>query len=109
MRWSLGPTVLLLADEDGDLKPMYISSIQIRSGRMTDVEIAALGGATASKIPGGLSLKATKSGNSIIIDWTGGALESAPTPTGPWSEVAGAAPQYVIAHPTGNQFFRVRQ
>lgn len=109
MRWSLGPTVLLLADEDGDLKPMYISSIQIRSGRMTDAEIAALGGATASKIPGGLSLKATKSGNSIIIDWTGGALESAPTPTGPWSKVAGAAPQHVITHPTGNQFFRVRQ
>lgn len=109
MRWSLESSALLLGDEDGDLQPMYISSIQIRSGRMTDVEIAALGGATPGKIPVGVSLKATRSGNSITIVWTGSALESAPTPSGPWTEVTGAASPHIIANPTGNQFFRVRQ
>ncbi len=109
MRWSLGPTALLLADEDGDLQPMYISSIQIRNGRMTDWEIAALGGATANKIPVGLNLQISRSGNSIIIDWSGSALESSSSPTGGWSEIVGAAHPHVITNPTGNQFFRVRQ
>ncbi|MBP8261892.1 MAG: hypothetical protein KA118_19740, partial [Verrucomicrobia bacterium] len=41
MRWSLGPTALLLADDDGEIQPVYVSSIQVRSGRMTDAAIAA--------------------------------------------------------------------
>jgi hypothetical protein len=107
LRWSLLPTALLLADQDGDLAPMYVSSLQIRNGRMTDASIAAMGAPTANKIPG--SIKAAKSGASIVIDWTGNVLESAPSPIGPWTEVTGAAHPHLIASPTVNQFFRVRQ
>ncbi|HEX5223345.1 MAG TPA: LamG-like jellyroll fold domain-containing protein [Verrucomicrobiae bacterium] len=107
LRWSLKSTALLLADQDGDLLPMYISSVQIRNGRMTDASIAAMGTPTANKIPG--SIKAAKSGNSIVISWTGNVLESASSPTGPWTHLSGAAHPHVVATPTGNQFFRVRQ
>ena len=106
-RWSLNPTALLLADEDGDLSPVYISSVQVRNGRMTDASVAAMGAPTANKIPG--SIKAAKSGSNVVIDWTGNVLESAPSPTGPWTAISGAAHPHSVTSPTANQFFRVRQ
>ncbi len=107
LRWSLGATALLFADDDGDAQPVYVSSVQVRNGRMTDASIAAMGTPTANKIPG--CIHANRSGGSVIIAWTGNVLESAPSPTGPWSEVTGAAHPYTVTTPTGNQFFRVRQ
>lgn len=105
LRWSLGPEVLLFADEDGEVQPVYVSSVQVRSGRMTDAEVAALGGATATKIPG--YIKATRSGTSVVIEWSGSVLESATSLTGPWTVVSGAAHPYTVTTPSGNQFFRV--
>lgn len=107
MRWSLGPAALLFADEDGEAGVVYVSSVQVRSGRMTDAAIAALGTPSAAKIPG--AIKATPSGGNIVIDWTGTVLESAPSLTGPWSPVTGAGHPYTVSAPTGSQFFRVRQ
>ena len=109
LRWSLGPTALLLADggDDGEVQPVYVSSVQVRNGRMTDVAIAALGAPTADKIPG--AIQARLSGTSVVIDWTGTVLESAANVTGAWSEVTGAAHPYVVTPPTGGRFFRVRQ
>jgi hypothetical protein len=107
LRWSLVPTALLLADQDGDLAPMYVSSVQIRNGRMTDASIAAMGAPTATKIPG--CIKATKSGGGIVIDWTGNVLEGALSVTGSWLEVTNAPHPYVITSPTGAQYFRVKQ
>ncbi len=75
---------------------------------MTDAAIAALGTPTAGKIPG--AIKATRSGTSVVIDWTGTALESATNlVTGGWSVVPGAAHPHVIVSPTGATFFRVKQ
>ncbi len=115
MRWSLGPTALLLADGgiddgiDGEVQPVYVSSVQVRSGRMTDAAIAALGTPTANKIPQPpASIQARRSGTSIVIDWTGTVLERAVSVTGGWSEVTGAAHPYVITSPTGVEFFRVK-
>ena len=107
LRWSLRPTVLLLGDQDGDLRPMYISSVQIRNGRMTDASIAAMGAPTANKIPG--CIKARQAGGSIVIEWTGTVLESASNPAGPWTELVAAAHPHTVTAPTGNKFFRVRQ
>ncbi|MCY2924855.1 MAG: hypothetical protein NT031_05355, partial [Planctomycetota bacterium] len=109
LRWSLRPMALLLADggDDGEVQPVYVSSVQVRNGRMTDAAIAALGAPTANKIPG--AIQATRSGSSVVIDWTGTVLESATNVTGVWSEVTGAAHPHVVTSPTGNQFFRVRQ
>ena len=108
LRWSLAASALLLGDEGGgDVSPVYVSSVQIRNGRMTDASIAAMGAPTANKIPG--SIKAAKSGGSIVIDWTGNVLESGASPTGPWSVISGAGHPHTVTSPTGNQFFRVRQ
>jgi hypothetical protein len=105
LRWSLGATALLLADEDGEVQPVYVSSVQVRNGRMTDAAIEAMGAPKATKIPG--SIKAVQSGNSILIEWTGAVLESASTPAGPWSVVNNAAHPHMVATPTGTLFFRV--
>jgi len=105
-RWSLAPTARLFADEDGELAPVYVSSVQIRSGTMSPEAVAALGVPTASKIPG--ALKATRSGNNVVIEWTGTTLQSATSLTGTWSTISGAAHPYVVTAPTGNLFFRVR-
>jgi len=105
LRWSLKPTALLLGDQDGDLQPMFVSSVQIRNGRMTDASIAAMGAPTANKIPGCIS--ATAAGGQVTIRWTGNVLESAPDPTGPWTEISGAAHPHSVASSTGNKFFRV--
>ena len=113
MRWSLGPTALLLADDEaespGEVAPVYVSSVQVRNARMTDAAIAELGAPTANKIPQPpAAIQVRRSGNSVVIDWSGSALESTPTVTGGWSVITNAAHPYVITSPTGNQFFRVR-
>ncbi len=105
-RWSLAPTARLFADEDGELAPVYVSSVQIRSGTMSAEAVAALGMPTAAKIPG--AIKATRSGDNVVIEWTGTTLESASSLTGTWTVVNGAAHPHVVTAPTGNQYFRVR-
>jgi hypothetical protein len=41
----------------------------------------------------------------ITVTWTGGGtLQAAPTPTGPWTDVAGATSPYVL-NPTGSALF----
>jgi hypothetical protein len=72
-RWSLAPTALLFADEDGETNPGYVNSIQFRNGVMSDAEVAALGGVTTDGIPGLAPSIASivKSGNTVVISWTG--------------------------------------
>ncbi len=50
-RFSLGETILIFADENGETAGGYVSSIQLRDAAMTDAELAAFGGATAAGIP----------------------------------------------------------
>ena len=92
-RFALDPYALLFADNDGDVAEGFVSSIQFSNGRRPDAYLAALGGPSAAKIPG--AIKADKTGSVISITWTGGVpLESAPTVTGPWTVVNGAASPY---------------
>jgi len=49
-RFSLGPSALLFADEDGESQVAYINSIQIRNYAMDADEIRGLGGPTAQGI-----------------------------------------------------------
>jgi hypothetical protein len=112
MRWSLGPTALLLADggDDGEVQPVYVSSVQVRNARMTDAAIAALGAPTATKIPRpSAAIQVTRSGDSVVIVWNGTALESTLNVTGGWAEITNAPNPYVVTSPVGNQFFRARQ
>jgi hypothetical protein len=51
-RRALLPTALLFADGDQDeRREWWVSSIQIRDGKLTDAQMVALGGPSASKIP----------------------------------------------------------
>ena len=51
-RRSLAPTAILFADGDQDeRREMWVSSVQIRSGRLSDAECVLLGGPTAAGIP----------------------------------------------------------
>ena len=52
-RWALQPnwTAELFNDNDGDVQPGYVNSIQLRSDALTDGQMLALGGATAAGIP----------------------------------------------------------
>jgi hypothetical protein len=51
-RRALQPTAILFGDGDQDeRREMYVNSIQIRAGRLTDAELALLGGPSADGIP----------------------------------------------------------
>jgi hypothetical protein len=51
-RRAMQPTALLFADGDQDeRREMFVSSIQVRAGRLSDAELAMLGAPTADGIP----------------------------------------------------------
>ncbi|MBI5384762.1 MAG: immunoglobulin domain-containing protein [Verrucomicrobia bacterium] len=97
-RWSLDPYALLIADNDGDNVPGYLSSVQFRNGKITDAEVAAMGGPTASKIPGCVSI--TVAGPNVLLHRTGDAqLQAADDLDGPWITVTNAPNPYQVPAP----------
>ena len=116
-RWALGSTALLFTDEDGETAAGLVNSVQIRSGTLSEAEIAALGGATAEGIPGvastGIKIAGiTAGGGNVTITWTGGAgikLQSAATLGGAWTDVAGSVGASTATVPAGDAaaFFRL--
>jgi len=51
-RRAMLPTALLFADGDQDeRRQWWVSSVQVREGKLTDAQMAALGGPSANKIP----------------------------------------------------------
>jgi hypothetical protein len=104
-RFSLDTSALLFADEDGENSPVYVSSVQLRNGKMGDAAIAALGGASAGKIPGSIAI--TQVAGGLEIYRTGNAaLEQASSLSGPWTEVVGAANPLVVTPGSGQLYFR---
>ena len=91
-RFSLDPSALVFADNDGDVAEAFVSSIQFSNGRRPDAFIEALGGPSPLKIPG--IIRATLANGQVVIHWSGGvALQSADSPAGPWATVSGTAGQ----------------
>jgi hypothetical protein len=111
-RWSLSaradaPYALLFADNDVDVQKGYVSSIQLRQGRLPDAAIVAMGGPSAGRIPGAAC--AQLAAGRVVIRWSGSLLESSDNPAGPWTTVAGAAQPYSVPTPLGpNRFYRSR-
>jgi hypothetical protein len=104
-RFSLDPMALLFADESGDTAETYVNSVQFSNGRRPDAFIAALGGPSASKIPGAIT--ATVQAGSVVIRWTGGVpLQGADVITGPWSTVVGATSPYNVPSVGGKKYYR---
>jgi hypothetical protein len=114
---------VLFGDEDGERHPAYVSSIQVRDGKMSDAELAALGPPTATGIPlfvtGAPTVVAAldiqRLGNTLSIVWppglTGYVLQSSPSLTTPnWQPVAGVIADCAgatVPLGTGTQFFRL--
>ncbi len=111
-RWSLSanpsaPWALLFADDNVDLQPGYVSSIQLREGRLSDTAIAALARPQATKIPGAICAKFA--GGNLTIRWSGSVLEAADETTGPWTPIVGASKPYQVPTPLGGRkFYRSR-
>ena len=109
-RWSLSGNpatawALLFADNDTDVQHGFVSSIQLRAGRLSDAAIMAMGGPQSTKIPGAIC--ARTSGSNIMINWSGSMLESATEAAGPWTRVVNASNPYQVPRPlAGRKFYR---
>ncbi len=121
-RFALSDVAHLFSDggHDDEVNTYYVNSIQIRSGKLGDAEIVALGGPQAAGIPGSSVVSRPKlnthlTGSSLKISWdagvTGFVLESADTLTNPnWSSVSGVINNSVsVDAGTGSKFYRLRQ
>ena len=104
-RFSLNPVLaLLFSENNGYNNDAYVSSVQFSNGRRSNEFIAALGGPSASKIPGCIS--ARLEGGNVVIRWTGGVpLQSADALSGPWNTVIGATSPYTPPSGTA-KFYR---
>ncbi|MFO1513505.1 MAG: hypothetical protein U1F83_11410 [Verrucomicrobiota bacterium] len=103
-RFALDVYALLFGDQDGDVAETFVSCVQFSNGRRPDAFIAALGGASAAKIPG--AIKATLAGGSPVIHWTGGVpLQSADSPSGPWTTLGVSSP-YTPPAGSAAKFYR---
>jgi hypothetical protein len=111
-RWSLStrpdaPFALLFAGQANEAQEGYVSSVQVRSGRLSDAAIVAMGGPSAGKIPGA-ACAMTDAGNPVI-GWSGGELLQADFINGPWTPIPGAPRPYHVPPPLGGmKFFRSR-
>jgi hypothetical protein len=120
-RRSLASTAILFGDGDQDeRRMMYVSSVQIRAGRLTNEEIEAMGGPTAAGLPLVLgvtvvpqpSLSVGRTGDTLTVTWpadaTGYVLQSAPTVSGTWTPVAGVTGNSAtLPSGTGELFLRL--
>jgi hypothetical protein len=123
-RRSLGPTAILFADGDADeRRVMWVSSVQIRVGKLSDAELEALGLPSADGIPAVLPVTVVPAPNlqiarandtTLVISWQSEAeftLETAPSAVGSaWSivpAVTGNSATLTIG--TAPAYFRLRR
>jgi hypothetical protein len=114
--------VLLFADGDGDneRRKMWVNSVQIRAGNLSQAELAALGGPSVSGIPvivalpsaGMPRLTIVRVGDDVRISWpanvTGYRLEgTSDLNSGIWGEVANVANCATVPLSGPARFFRL--
>jgi len=122
-RFSLPPEFELFSDEDNERTECYVNAIQIREGRMTDEDIAALGGPDANGIPsapagGGFVIvprpkfnNPMVSGGQLTLTWTGtGALQES-TNLVNWAVVPGnpTSPYVISTSLAASKYYRLQQ
>jgi hypothetical protein len=104
-RFSLDPSALLFADNDGDQSETYVSSVQFWNGKLPDPLLASMGAPTANKLPGAITARNTPGG--IEIYRTGGlGVEQADSLSGPWTQVVGAANPLVVPATGAPKYYR---
>jgi hypothetical protein len=125
-RWSLLNSALLYADEDGELKPGFVNSIQFRPVVLTAEQIGLLGKPTAAGIPlsvpprPSLAFEVNRNFNEITVSFPSSfntwKLESSPTlgPGALWTVITAVTDDGTrVSHSrsmTGSAlFFRLQQ
>jgi peptide methionine sulfoxide reductase MsrB len=128
-RFALHDVAHLFSDgeHDNEVNTYYVNSVQIRAGKLSDDDVAALGGPQAagiplaipptSAVPGGNQPKLTiaRSQGGVTISWdatiTGYVLESTPSLTNPsWTAVPGVTGSAVtLPATTGSGYYRLKQ
>ena len=121
-RRTLLPTAILFGDGDQDeRRVMWVNSIQIRSGKLSDAELTALGGPSASGIPVAIvappappeaRLSINRSGNQLRLSWpagvTGYRLECTPSLANPtWQTVPSVSNCATVPLNSPRQFYRL--
>jgi len=120
-RRSLAPTAILFADGDGDneRRKIWVNSIQIRAGKLSDAELIALGTPSATGIPTAITLASgtpklaiVRTGNGIRLGWPANAagyrLESTTSLSSPdWQEVSSVANTADVVVDGQPRFFRL--
>jgi hypothetical protein len=95
---------------NNDANAVFFDDIYISKSGLNATIPRAFGFTTPVGGMGQLSLEITVTGGQLQISWPEGTLESAAAVTGPWSDVAGAAPPTYSGNLEGAQrFFRVRR
>jgi hypothetical protein len=88
-----------------------IDEIRVWRGVLSAAQVAATDFAGPSSVPNfNLTLSAQLSGGNLIVTWPSGTLLQAPSVTGPWTPVSGAAPPSYSVPISGApmKFFRVQ-
>ena len=124
-RHSLDSIVRLFSDENNQLNTFYVNSIQILNGKLTDSEIADLGGPAAAGIPPNPSSDLAASGppritiqrvsGAVVLSWPedciGYSLESSADLSGlNWVPVQGVTgTTLTVDLSSSSMFYRLRQ
>lgn len=120
-RRALLPSAILFADENGERMPVYVNSIQIRTGKLLDQDLRALGRPTAGGIPINIppiiaipELSVRTENMQIVLSWPAefsGLLESADALGATWTPVPNATGTSITVTPLPTapvKFFRLR-
>jgi len=121
-RFSLPPEFELFSDEDNERTECYVNAIQIREGRMSDTDIAALGGPDASGIPsapaggGSVPVPPPRFNNPVLsfgqvtITWTGTGTLFESTNLIYWATVPGNPTSQYVVDPSlaARKFYRLQ-
>jgi hypothetical protein len=120
-RRALQPIAILFGDGDQDeRREMWVNSVQIRSGKLSDAELASLGAPTAAGIPVALDVTApplpalaiAHEGQGVRVSWpsdiTDFTLQSTTAIGGQWTAVPGVTGNSVVVPAASTaQFFRL--
>ena len=117
------PLVVLFGDNDGPDDhngSIYLKSIQVANGKLSDAWMEALGGPSASGVPlaaplSPIPLTFTRTGNNLTISWSSAALgwvlQASPSLSSPnWQTVPGVSNNSVtVPIGSGTLFYRLIQ
>jgi hypothetical protein len=126
------PEIILFGDSDNEQSDAFVNAIQVREGRMSDEDVAALGGPDAGGIPSASigaaatvttppvgappKLLANRTGLTLTISWdvsaTGFVLEETGSLGSPitWTAVSGVANNSAsVQIGSGTKFYRLRK